>query len=141
MPDWGSKKQRRVTYSSYGAKIFAYFDADDYGLNLKHAYRSVFEKHDFPHVLIVYLKDLFDTITTLHDGREYRLRQTLQRVWDSFESQEINLMRLVRGPANVADAITKRSTHSHRFLKRSVRTGKLELPQHRSFELDSEHWF
>ena len=138
--DWGSTKQRRVTHSSYGAEIVACCDADDHGLNLKHALRSVFSEHDFAHVLIVDSKGLFDTITTLHDGREYRLRQTVQRIRDSFESQDINVMRWVQGPANVADALTKRSTHSHRLLNRIVSTGKLLLPQHRSFELDSEHW-
>ena len=91
--DWGSSKQRRVTHSSCGAEILACRDADDRGLNLKMAVRSIFSSHDFPHVLIVDMKGLFDTITTLHDGREYRLRQTVQRIRDSFESQEIDVMR------------------------------------------------
>lgn len=138
--DCGSSKQRRVTHSSYGAEVLACCNADDYGLNLKMAFRSVFENHDFPHVLVADSKGLFDTITTLHDGLEYRLRQTGQRIRDSFESHDIDVLRWVQGPAKIADAMTKRSTHSHRLLNRVMSTGILSLPQHKHFELESENW-
>lgn len=39
------------------------------------------------HVIIVDSKSLYDTITTLHENRDYRLRQTVQRKRDSFESK------------------------------------------------------
>lgn len=139
-PDWGSSKQRRVTNSSYGDEILACRNADDHGLNLKMAFRSVFENHDFPHTLVVDSKGLFNTITTLHDGREYRLGQTVLRIRDSFDSPDIDVLRWVQGPANIADAMNKRSTHSHRLLNRVMSTGIFSLPKHMHFGLESENW-
>ena len=138
--DWASRKQRRVCHSSYGAEILACADTDDRGYNLKMAMTSLFPSDRFRHVLNVDSKGLYDTVTTLHEGRDYRLRQTVQRIRDSFEAGEVDIIRWVQGKANIADALTKRTPMSYRMLNRIASTGVLQLPAHRSFEVDAETW-
>lgn len=139
--DWASVKQKRVSYSSYGAEILACTEADDRGFNIKMAIQSLTtDNTHVPHVLSIDSKGLYDTITTLHEGREYRLRQTVQRIRDSFESGELDTLRWVQGIVNIADALTKRNTTMHRMLNRIAVNGKLELPTHKSFELHSKEW-
>lgn len=138
--DWASLRQRRVCYSSYGAEILACTEADDRGYNLKMGMMSLFPGQVFTHELNVDSKGLYDTVTTLHEGRDYRLRQTVQRIRDSFEAKELNLMRWVQGPVNIADALTKRSTHSQRMLNKIAHGGLLSLPKHRTFAVDGERW-
>lgn len=138
--DWASLKQRRVCYSSYGAEILACTEADDRGYNLKLGLSSLFPDRRFTHELNVDSKGLFDTVTTLHEGRDYRLRQTVQRIRDSFEAQEVNVIRWIQGPVNIADALTKRSTHSQKLLSRIAHDGILQLPPHRTYSVDSDVW-
>ena len=138
--DWNSSKQRRVTYSSYGSEILACADADDRGFNIKSALCSLFPKIHFKHVINVDSKALFDTITTLHEGKEYRLRQTVQGIRDSFESNDIDMIRWVQGNANIADALTKLNPHSSKLLYRTAKSGTLLLPNHKSFGLNSLTW-
>lgn len=138
--DWGSMRQKRVCYSSYGAEILACTEGDDRGYNIKMSLASLFPKNEFTHELNVDSKGLYDTVTTLHEGRDYRLRQTVQRIRDSFESQELNVLRWVQGPVNVADGLTKRNTNTQRLLMRILNSGKLQLPAHETFAVDSERW-
>ena len=107
--DWTSHKQHRVSYSSYGAEILAAATTDDRGYYFKDAINRL-----FPHVrkkreLFVDSKCLFDTIATLHENTEYRLRPTVQRIRNSFESNELERMRWIPGTINIADALTKKS--------------------------------
>jgi len=83
---------------------------------------------------------LYDTITTLHEGRDYRLRQTVQRIRDSFESEDLNALRWIQGKVNLADALTKRNPQTHRMLNRVARNGLLDLPPHMSLQLNSGTW-
>lgn len=138
--DWCSSKQRRISHSSYGAEILACTDADDHGLNLKNAVRLILSNQTIRHVLTVDSKGLYDTISTLHDGRDYRLKQTVQRIRDSFESGDIDVLRWVQGSANIADGLTKRDANAHKMLNRILRTGSITLPKHRSFTLDRKTW-
>lgn len=101
---------------------------------------SLFPGHVFTHELNVDSKGLYDTVTTLHEGRDYRIRQTVQRIRDSFEEKELNVMRWVQGPVNISDALTERSTHSQRMLNKIAHGGLLSLPKHRTFAVDSERW-
>lgn len=89
--DWASMRQLRVCHSSYGA-ILACTEADDRGYNLKMGMASIFPDQKFTHELIVDSKGLFDTVTTLHEGRDYRLRQTVQRIRYSFKAREIDVI-------------------------------------------------
>lgn len=85
-------------------------------------------------------KGLFDTVTTLHEGRDYRLHQTVQRIRDYFEFEEITMLRSVLKPVNVADGLTKRNPNSQRLLMRLLESGVLQVPIHDTFAVDSERW-
>lgn len=78
-------KQRHVRHSSYAAEILACADADDRGFYIKQCLASNSQGGRFRHILMEDSRGLFDTITTLNDEREYRLRQIVQRLRDSFE--------------------------------------------------------
>lgn len=49
-------------------------------------------------------------MTTLHEPREYRLRKTVARMRDSFESGELDEVKWIDGKSNLADALTKNNT-------------------------------
>lgn len=140
MIDWASSKQRRVSHSSYGAEILACTEADDRGFSIKNSYSSLNPNIKIRHELIVDSKGLYDTISTLHEGRDYRLKQTVQRIRDSFENQDIDTLKWVQGKCNIADALTKRNPEIHRLLNRIATSGRLKLPSHQEFSLDSERW-
>lgn len=74
--DRSSNKQRRVCLSSYGAEIRACPEADDTGFALKYALKALYPRISVIHQLWVDSRGLFDTVTTLHEGHEYRLGQT-----------------------------------------------------------------
>lgn len=138
--DWSSVKQRRVTHSSYGAEILAAADADDRGYCMRNILSDLGRGFQLDHVIIVDSKSLFDTITTLHENREYRLRQTVQRIRDSFESRDITAIRWVQTFANLADSLTKRNPTMHRLLNKILTTGILQIPRHEFREVNSTDW-
>ena len=90
--DWCSNKQKRVSYSPYGADILACADADDRGFYLKYGIRCIFPKTEIRNELLTDSKCLYDTITTLHEGRDDRLRPTVQRMRNSFDAKELEFM-------------------------------------------------
>lgn len=117
--DWSSHKQRRVCYSSFGAEILACADADDMAYVLRDALRSIFVtagETPIRNRIFVDSFGLWDTITTLHESREYRLRQTVQRIRDSFESKDLDELVWIPGTKNIADALTKRNTELQKVL-------------------------
>ena len=85
LTDWCSHKQRRVSYSPYGAEILACADADDRGFYIKSCLQYLFPNTETRNELFTDSKCLYDTITTLHEGRDYRLRATVQRIRNSFD--------------------------------------------------------
>lgn len=105
--DWSSSKQRRVTHSSYGAEIIACADADDRDSGLKQILGSLHRTETVRPILHVYSRGLFHTIIKLLDGREYRLRQTVQPIRDSFEAGDIDGLRCVPSSCSIADAQAK----------------------------------
>lgn len=104
---WTSHKQKRVSYSAFGAEILAAADADDRGFDLKLSLRSILSGNEIRHELFVDARALFDTITTLHEPREYRLRKTVARMRDAFESGELDCVTWIDGKSNLSDALTK----------------------------------
>lgn len=107
---WTSHKQKRVSYSAFGAEILAAADADDRGFDLKLSLRSILPNSDIRHELFVDARALFDTITTLHEPREYRLRKTVARMRDAYESGDLDCVKWIDGKVNLADALTKDNT-------------------------------
>lgn len=104
---WTSHKQKRVSYSAFGAEILAAADADDRGFYLKMSLKSMMPRRNLKHELFVDARALFDTITTLHEPREYRLRKTVARMRDAYESGELDYVTWIDGRSNLADALTK----------------------------------
>lgn len=75
--------------------------------------------------LLVDSKGLYTCITTLSDQKEYRLRRTVARIRESFDSEDLNVMTWIRGPANLADAPTKWNPESWSLLMRVFTSGLL----------------
>ena len=138
--DWSSQKQRRASNSTYGAEILACVDADDRGFHLKQAFHSLFPMKPLRHILNVDSRCLYDTVTTLHEGKEYRLRQTIQRIRNSFESTELDILRWIPGPANISDALTKRKLQLYATLNKICTTGRLLVNFGYIFSLERRTW-
>lgn len=71
---------------------------------------------DLLFVLTIDSHGLYSTVTTLHEGADYRLRPTVARMRDSFESGEISVMQWIPGKMNLSDALTKRNIEMYRTL-------------------------
>lgn len=95
--DWSSSKQKRVSYSPYGAEALACAEADDRGYYLKTDLAFMFSQTKFWSELCTDCRCLYDTVTTLHEARDNRLRPTVQRIRNSFDSHELNHMRWIAG--------------------------------------------
>lgn len=76
-------------------------------------------------VITVDSHGLYSTITTLHEGTDYRLRPTVARMRDSFETGEIYTMQCIPGPENISDALTKSNIVMFRKLNKVLASGKL----------------
>lgn len=124
--DWLSAKQHRVSFSSIGAEIIAAATSADRSALMSQSISEVLgNARKLPLVLTVDSHGLYSTITTLHEGADYRLRPVIARLRDSFECGEISTMQWIPGKHNVADALTKRNTWMYRILNEALRTGTL----------------
>lgn len=138
--DWTSHKQKQVSYSSFGAEIIAAAHGDDRGFNLKGIFAELFPHKPLKHELLVDSKALYETITTLHQPRDYRLRKTVARMRDSFESKELNVVRWIPGIHNFADALTKRGTTISQRLNAMLVFSRWDLDLRISSRLDADEW-
>ena len=91
--NWVSTKQRRICHSSYGAEILACADGDDRVYYLKMGLRALFPVAKMSNEPVVNSHGQYDTISSLHEGSEYRLHQTVQKIRESFEAEEIDVLR------------------------------------------------
>lgn len=64
----------------------------------------------FTYEILVDSFALYDTITTLLEPREYRLRKVVARMRDAFESGDLNGVKWIQRLHGLADALTKPST-------------------------------
>lgn len=86
--DWHSGKQKRVSFSSGGSEIVAAADETDRAGYLHELYATLLGPNvDLQLSLLVDSRGLHDTITTLHEPSDYRLRPTMARSRGSFESK------------------------------------------------------
>lgn len=137
---WTSSKQKRISHSSFGAEIIVAADMDERGFDLRETIREIFPHSHIKHELILDSKALFDTITTLHESREYRLRRTVSRIRHSFESRELDVVRWLPGRENVADALTKRNKVLWIKLNRLLSTGIWETDMQPGKSHDGSVW-
>lgn len=113
--------------------IALHTETDDRGFHIKITLQCLGQANTFAHIMHVDSKELFDTITTLHESREYRFRQTVQKIRDSFESNTIDALRWIQAKDYIADALTKHNLSIHKRFNRIAVTEALLLPDHRSF--------
>ena len=126
--DWHSSKQSRISFSSAGAEILAAATSADRSIMMSMAVGFLFGGKPFPLTLTVDSHGLYSTMTTLHEGKDYRLRPTVSRLGDSFESNEITTVQWIPGGKNLADALTKRNFQLFRLLNSVCVSGL--LPDH-----------
>jgi hypothetical protein len=91
--DWHSASLKRFAFSSTGAEILADANAADRGLALIAIVRQFASAPK--HVLSELTLDsgTLDTMASLHERRDFRIRPTVCRLRDVFSSGEINIMR------------------------------------------------
>lgn len=138
--DWCSNKQRRVCYSPYGAEILACAEGDDRGFYFKAGLNCIFPETNLRNELFTDSRCLYDTITTLHEGKDFRLRPTVQRIRNSFDSCELDLMNWLPGPSNPSDALTKRNPNTSALLNELVSIGVMCIDLESGYSLDSATW-
>ena len=108
--EWRSAKKSRVSFASMGAESLAASDsADRVGIMVHSLSRLFSAGTTLPLVFTVDSHGLYSTITTLHEGKDYRLRPVVERLRDSFGTEEFDVMQWNRGPKNISDALTKRN--------------------------------
>ncbi len=80
---------------------------------------------DDPFTLLINVDSLIlnATISTVHAGKDYRIRPTVARLRDFFESGEIAVLQWIEGQKHIADAMTKRNTCMYRVLNQICTSG------------------
>ncbi len=125
--DWHSAKQTRISFSSIGAEILAAASSADRAGLMIAGIRAIHNADvALPLVLTVDSLGLHATISTLHEGKDYRLRPTVSRLRDSFESGEISVLQWIPGQNNIADALTKRNVVMYRKLNNICNSGIID---------------
>lgn len=69
-----SIEQRGICHYSYVAEILARADGNDIGFYVRTALRSIFPTVTIRNELVVDSIGLYDTVSTSHEGRDYRLK-------------------------------------------------------------------
>ena len=121
---WTSHKQKRVSRSASAAEILSIAEAVDFGLAIKTALERITDRQ-IPFEFNVDSRSLFETITTQHESNDFRLRQAVQSIRESYERGEISVLRWIPGKVNPADALTKRNSSTAATLNEMVATGRL----------------
>ena len=121
---WSSHKQSRVARSSSAAEILAIVEAAEFGAALRDALQRICGR-TVPHEVIVDSKSLFDTITTQHEAKDFRLRQAVRSLRERYELGEITKLRWIAGRVNPADALTKHGASTAPLLSDICHCGRL----------------
>lgn len=105
---------------------------------MKEFLRPLYPKERFGHVLNVDLRGLFETITTLHEGRKYRLSRTVKRLSDQLESRDLDIFNLVTSSADLVEVFTKRRPETHKLINRIFKSENLMIPPKEMTELEGD---
>ena len=115
-----------MSFSSIGAEILAAAESADRASFMTYSLNEIYTSNaKLPLVLTVDSHGLYSTVSTLHEGQDYRLRPTVARIRDSFETGEIDVLQWIPGTKNVADALTKRNQSTNKRLNETCKTGTL----------------
>lgn len=101
-----------MSHCSYGVEFFARVDEDDRGYYVNKDVRYILGSKNTKNTFHVDSCGLFDTISTLHDGKEISLRQTFQRLRDSFEYIDIDVCDGYVPVKKFANSLTMASNNS-----------------------------
>lgn len=138
--DRKSHKQNGVKYSAYRAQILPAAYADNRAYYFLIGRKSLFPKTPTKHEMIVNSRGLYDTITTLHNGNEYRLWLTIQRLRHSFESMELDWIRWIPGTEKFSDALAKRNRIFYVILNDMCSSGIWNANLRSGYNMNSEKW-
>lgn len=83
-------QEERISYYEFGAEIIAEADEDDRGYYLKLSLNFIISEREFIYEFYVGARALLDTITTMNEPRENRLRKTVSRKRYAFESRDVD---------------------------------------------------
>lgn len=107
---------------------------------IKQAFNSLLISRNIKSRVIVDSHALYDAITTSHEARDMRLRQTVVRIRNSFESRELDILQWINGYLNIADALTKRNVKLYKTLNEIAESGILEIDLTQGKYHDSSTW-
>lgn len=100
-------------------------EADERGNYLRIALRHILQTNDMKHEVNVDCIGLYNKIFTFCKGRDYRLMQTTQKIRESFNSEELDVLRWIQGFANLVDALTKHNLPFFKLLKQVMKSALL----------------
>ena len=123
---WSSHKQSRVSRSASAAEILSIVEAEEFGAAIKMALETITGER-IPHELNVDSRSLYDTITTQHEAKDFRLRQAVRSLRERYELGDISALRWIAGKANPADALTKRGASTAELLSSMSSKGRLSV--------------
>lgn len=121
--DWATTKKHRISYHPYVAGILACAYGDDRSFYFKSGFNSLFSITVTECELFMDYRCLYDTITTLKEGKGFRLRPTVQRMRNSFDLQELDYTKWLPGTSNHAGALTKRNPNTSKIISELVSSG------------------
>ncbi len=82
--DWHSSKQSNISFSSIGSDILAAATSADRSVSITEGLQDLHgDGTSLPLVLTVDSLGLHETITTVHEGKDYRLPPTVARLQES----------------------------------------------------------
>lgn len=109
--EWLSHKQSRLSFLSIGAEILAACHSTHRSLFMAERIQQFVEwKTSIPLVLTIDSIGICSTITTLHEGKDYRLQPTAAQTGDSFETDGIASVQWTPRGASLPDALTEKNT-------------------------------
>lgn len=126
--DWSSRRQMRVWYSSYGAEVLNCTEAVNRGYTMKLIIGYLIPRSAFRNALNVDSKGLFATVTTMNEGSDYRLRNTVQRILECLVSGGERNKMDTRNCEHLRRPNQSKPT-SKRILMRILSNGKWEIPK------------
>ena len=116
-----------MAYSSIGAEILAAASSTDRSVLRAEGLRKILNPCiALPLTIALDSLGLHETISTLHEGKDYRLRPTVSRLRDSFEAGEISELIWIPGSRNIADALTKRNIVIQKLLDKFLNNGEID---------------
>lgn len=114
-------------FSSMGAEIISAATSTDRGSLMAESFKLLYGSAvRLPFVLTVHSHGLYSTVTTLHEGTDYRLRPLIARKRDSFGNEDIAAMQWISGMLILVDALTKRKLDTSRRLNEVMMSGALD---------------